>query len=117
MLDEKDTLALNAYPFRKGDEANNNTMTWSGFDVDNSKDNQQTVNLTSSTSVVRIHLCPPAQDTALKRLFLLYLVFFYVFPFDSPSIIANMRRPFSPNFPKSKNTVFCPFPAPCGIFI
>lgn len=42
-IPEPEPPALNAYPFRKGDEANNNTMTWSGFDVDNSKDNQQTV--------------------------------------------------------------------------
>ena len=40
---EPEPPTLNAYPFRTGEEAPNNTETWSGFGVDNSKSNQQTV--------------------------------------------------------------------------
>lgn len=40
---EPEPPALNKYPFRTGEEANYNTETWSGFAVDNSKSNQQTV--------------------------------------------------------------------------
>lgn len=43
VIPEPEPPALSAYPFRTGEEANNNTMTWSGFDVDSSKANQQTV--------------------------------------------------------------------------
>ncbi len=43
VIPEPESPTLNAYPFRKGEEAYNNTETWSGFSVDGSKDNQQTV--------------------------------------------------------------------------
>lgn len=44
-IPEPEPPVLNAYPFRTGEEALNNTETWSGFGVDNSKANQQTVKI------------------------------------------------------------------------
>jgi len=49
VIPEPEPPALNAYPFRTGEEAMNNTQTWSGFVVDGSQDNQQTVKVKFDT--------------------------------------------------------------------
>ena len=76
----------------------------------------QTVNLTSTTSVVRIHLCPPAQDTALKRLFLLYLVFFLCVPLRFTVNNREHEKTFFPKFPQKQKYRFLPLSRPMRDF-
>lgn len=48
-IPEPEPPVLNAYPFRTGEDAYYNTETWSGFVVDGSKANQQTVKVKFDT--------------------------------------------------------------------